>query len=482
MKYKVGDKVKIKSLDWYNENKNKYGNIICGYMPFTSDMSIYCGEVLTICDINEEFSYYHMKKCEYQFTDEMIECKVGEESKLETKFKRGDFVFSGIDSHAMQIINSCYDEHWRYQIFDDVNEYWLFEKELKKVEIGDVVYSEVWKEKVIVREFCDDKFILVVDFNGKLLKSLPSLIKQIKDETKLEPKFKVGDKVKWYNYICNITSIDTNENTYTYLIKHDDYREDKSFAKWVPESEITFEDDEETKPMTYEKTVEIIEAMQGIGDSWECPQGYQFVDENGNVINAQKIELEKANTLKTQSDNMETTSEGKKRCVVYFWDSDFADKVELDLSGGRELIQEDGKWFVVKKKKEYPKTYEECCKVVNANSCIRLVYNLSDGQKYYHDEDNLYLYENFRRLKICRDAYWKIAGEEMGLGKPWEPDYDSGVNKYGIIYMNGVVQESNPTTNWERHLNKVLDFPTSEMRDVFKENFKEEIGICKELL
>ena len=56
------------------------------------------------------------------------------ETKPEPKFKRGDFVFSGIDSCAMKVINSCYDEHWRYQIFDDVNEYWFFEKELKKVE------------------------------------------------------------------------------------------------------------------------------------------------------------------------------------------------------------------------------------------------------------------------------------------------------------------------------------------------------------
>lgn len=27
MKYKVGDKVRIKSLDWYNKNKNKYGDV-----------------------------------------------------------------------------------------------------------------------------------------------------------------------------------------------------------------------------------------------------------------------------------------------------------------------------------------------------------------------------------------------------------------------------------------------------------------------
>jgi hypothetical protein len=89
---------------------------------------------------------------------------------------------------------------------------------------------------------------------------------------------------------------------------------------------------------------------------------------------------------------------------------------------------------------------------------------------------------SFRKLLICRDAYWQIAGKEIGFCKPWEPDYDSGVDKFGIICLNGVVQESNPTTNWERHLNKVFDFPTKEMRDAFYENFKKEIEICKELL
>ena len=80
-----------------------------------------------------------------------------------------------------------------------------------------------------------------------------------------------------------------------------------------------------------------------------------------------------------------------------------------------------------------------------------------------------------QQLLIFRDAWWKMADD-------WKPDYDSGVNKYGFICMNGVVQESNPTTNWERHLNKVLDFPTAEMRDAFKENFDPDIEFCKELL
>lgn len=147
---------------------------------------------------------------------------------------------------------------------------------------------------------------------------------------------------------------------------------------------------------------------------WDLPNGYIFKDENGNVINTTKIVLEK--------------------------------------------------------KKEYPKTYEECCKVLG-----RVTATWCSGYKSY-------MLGALNELLICRDAYWKIAGEEMGLGKPWEPDYDSGVNKYGIICMNGVVQESNPTTNWERHLNKIFDFPTKEMRDAFYESFKGLIEHCKELL
>ena len=156
--------------------------------------------------------------------------------------------------------------------------------------------------------------------------------------------------------------------------------------------------------------------MSGFVKAIIPPEGYQFVDENGNVINATKIVLEK-------------------------------------------------------KKKEYPKTYEECCAELNN-------YPLENGVDGYKFE----LLSTFQNLIICRDAYWKIAGEEMGLNRPWKPDYDSGVNKYGIICLNGVVQESNPTTNWERHLNKVLDFPTAEMRDAFKENFDPDIEICKEFL
>ena len=355
MKYQVGDKVRIKSLDWYNENKNKYGNIHRGYMSFTSNMSIYCGAVLTICDIKDEFSYYHMKECEYKFTDEMIEGLVERNGKT-YPYKIGDRVILKGKNRCATITDLKYNSHGNLSYYIKID---------------------------------NDKDISI-DYPTDLLLPYDNMI-----------ECKVEEETKSHNNMCKQLIDEMNPN------------------------------------------VEV---------ETETHRGYYTTEP-------------------------ETTSEGKKRGVVYFWDNDFADKVELDLSD-RELIQEDGKWFVVKKKKEYPKTYEECCKVVNANSCIRLVYNLSDGQKYYHDEDNLYLYENFRRLKICRDAYWKLYGEEMGLGKPWEPDWRK---KRYIIYRNqdiiiGGYREAGCV---EHH---IFEFPTKEMRDQFKNNFNKELEICKELL
>ena len=43
-KYKVGDKVKVNSLEWYNFNKNEYGEIINRDINFLEEMSKYYGK------------------------------------------------------------------------------------------------------------------------------------------------------------------------------------------------------------------------------------------------------------------------------------------------------------------------------------------------------------------------------------------------------------------------------------------------------
>ena len=71
MKYNVGDKVKIKGLDWYYSNSDCMGNVNCGDFDFTTLQTSYCGktlEILYVCD-----GFYIMKDIGHHWTDEMIE-------------------------------------------------------------------------------------------------------------------------------------------------------------------------------------------------------------------------------------------------------------------------------------------------------------------------------------------------------------------------------------------------------------------------
>lgn len=126
--------------------------------------------------------------------------------------------------------------------------------------------------------------------------------------------------------------------------------------------------------------------------------------------------------------------------------------------------------IMIKKKPQYPNTYEECCKVLGSDPSRIIV--LSNRKDIIHEE-NEHCYEmyNLYQLLICRDAYWKIAGD-------WKPDFtNSNERKYCIVNMeNKVIKWVQKTTN------KILAFPTEEMRNAFYENFKELIESCKELL
>ena len=257
--YKIGDRVRIKSLDWYNNNKKTFGDFKLKDTYFTSSMKHYCGEIMTIENIN----YIH-------------------------------------------------NEYYYVMLEDGGQYYWIDEM------IEGLVEEEILIEKV--------------DDNG-----LP-------------------------------------------------------FNEWLSHK-----------------------------GAFHVPEDYVLKDENGNVINVQKIVLEK-------------------------------------------------------KKKEYPKTYEECCKVFGLNHYLGLSWNSYDVYSgvitCLHERiaDIAKKLESLSKLLICRDAYWKIAGDEMGLEKPWEPDYTCLTDvRYGLYYALCYTL-ANP------HL---FVFPTEEMRNQFYENFKELIENCK---
>lgn len=76
-KYKIGNKVRVKSLDWYDNNKDSSYCVTIGDKKprFTYGMSKYCGLVLTIDDHSEYEGEYYMIEDDgvYTWTDEMFE-------------------------------------------------------------------------------------------------------------------------------------------------------------------------------------------------------------------------------------------------------------------------------------------------------------------------------------------------------------------------------------------------------------------------
>lgn len=134
------------------------------------------------------------------------------------------------------------------------------------------------------------------------------------------------------------------------------------------------------------------------------------------------------------------------------------DEVEIVLGDKFELKIKDGKYYAVCKKPQCPTNYIDACSVLD----ISVTHRCEMDVEVYGDE----LYALYQLL-VCRNAYWKIAGD-------WKPDWENPVhNKW--FYAN--INKGN--LRYESHL---LVFPTAEIRDAFYENFKDLIKQCKELL
>lgn len=85
MKYKIGDKVKIKSREWWDaQPKNKYGSVQCGADYFTSEMTEICGREVEIEKVFPCFNKYWIKEFSCLWTDEMFE-DTEQSEKEETK-------------------------------------------------------------------------------------------------------------------------------------------------------------------------------------------------------------------------------------------------------------------------------------------------------------------------------------------------------------------------------------------------------------
>ena len=255
-------------------------------------------------------------------------------------------------------------------------------------------------------------------------------------------KYQVGDRVKiksfdWFRngacigfstlmskYCGEVLTIQSKTNMNTYCMKEDggqffwsdDMIEGAMNISKLGMAANPVDPKSNANCLTRERVDELAtkidkELPSGDQNVWELPDGYQFVDEDGNVINAKKIVLEK-------------------------------------------------------KDNGYPNTYEECVEILGRSADVTYGYKK-------------YVLHTLQMLLVCRDAYWQIAGQEMGLEGMWEPDYDySSPPKYIIsCYFGDIIKEK-----YCGQYNRLLSFPTEEMRDAFYENFNKEIEICKEFL
>ena len=165
--------------------------------------------------------------------------------------------------------------------------------------------------------------------------------------------------------------------------------------------------------------------------------------------------------IKCKYDNKETKVEGN---LIVSEDVTKNERMEIDLNEYDYKVK-NGKLIISKKKPVYPTTISECCKII---------YDIPNYAHCGHKHELLF---NFQNLLICRNAYWKIVGEQLGLDKHWAHDWDSGKPCYCISVSRNTIGKGKWYTD-----NKILAFPTEEIRDTFYENFKDLIENCKELL
>lgn len=141
-------------------------------------------------------------------------------------------------------------------------------------------------------------------------------------------------------------------------------------------------------------------------------------------------------------------------------------RIQLIPHEDYEIKEINGDFVIIKKLPKYPTAFVECSEVLGV-----MYDDYVCGYKGV-------LLRRLQQLLICRDTYWKIAGEQMGLDKPWEPDWANEIEIYYTISYDGVnIKCYNDTDVYSK-----LAFPTTEMRDAFYDNFKNLIEDCKELL
>ena len=105
MKYKVGDKVRVKSLEWYNQSKDSDGDIYLNDFGiyFVNDMSVFCGRKAVITSNFGEEYQIDIDKNKWSWKDWMFEDEPTTSEQLkEKRFHAACYAMNGIVSGLMQ--------------------------------------------------------------------------------------------------------------------------------------------------------------------------------------------------------------------------------------------------------------------------------------------------------------------------------------------------------------------------------------------
>ena len=427
MRFKIGDVVFVKTRA---EICNIMDSNDCiGDCHFANDMFNHCGSTLTIDQIDDIHGVYRMKEDPWHL----------------------------------------YNEDMISHLYED--------KDNPRFAVGDKVILDPWPCEVINVRYIKEKSRFLYTVKGIDFSKLVSA-DMLEIDASEYPKYNVGDVVGVYGYETDVVIADVRKEGSSFAYKV--YLADEE--EWIYDSDIAYRGD----------VAKAVSSMKSNTPEVKREPLFKPEFKIGNKITNGKTQLTiltitsdkyivednfgECGTLyfNTQDDWKLVESiedrmkELRKMCTISLTDSNYTDKVEV-LLNNYEYTEEGGKAYFIKKKKEYPKTYEECCKVLGYSGNYNMILTT--------DVDNK-LFNALYRLKVCRDAYWKIYGEEMGLGKPWNPNWqDDDEKKYTMEYYDGEIIKDISLLE-----NRILVFPTAEMRDAFYEHYKEEIEKCKELL
>lgn len=109
-KYKVGDRVKVKSLEWYNSNKNEDGEITMNGITFIKEMSKYCGEEFEIRYVSPN-GICHLKGINWCWSDWMLEEDTDNNNIQKRKVDESDIDIENYIHPFQEITNGLYETY-----------------------------------------------------------------------------------------------------------------------------------------------------------------------------------------------------------------------------------------------------------------------------------------------------------------------------------------------------------------------------------